>query len=71
VPKNELIETMPAATRYEGDIMIIPILKEVAVIEKRIMLVEEIHISKLQSEKTETQEVTVRKEEVHVTRTEL
>jgi uncharacterized protein (TIGR02271 family) len=71
VPKNELIDTMPAASRYEGDIMIIPVLKEVAVIEKRIMLVEEIHISKLQSEKTETQEVTVRKEEVNVTRTEL
>jgi len=71
VPKNELIETMPAATRYEGEVMIIPILKEVAVIEKRMMLVEEIHIWKLQSEKTETQEVTVRKEEVHVTRREL
>ena len=71
VPKNELVETMPAGTRYEGDIMIIPVLKEVAVIEKRMMLVEEIHISKLKTEKTETKEVTVRKEEVNVTRTEL
>lgn len=71
VPKNELIETMPAASRYEGDVMIIPILKEVAVIEKRIMLVEEIHVSKKQTEKTETQEVALRKEEVKVTRTEL
>ncbi len=71
VPKNELIETMPAASRYEGDVMIIPVLKEVAVIEKRIMLVEEIHVSKKQIEKTETREVTLRKEEVKVTRTEL
>lgn len=71
VPKNELIETMPAASRHEGDVMIIPILKEVAVIEKRIMLVEEIHVSKKQTEKTETQEVALRKEEVKVTRTEL
>jgi hypothetical protein len=31
---------MPAASRYEGDVMIIPVLKEVAVIEKRLMLVE-------------------------------
>ncbi|WP_018615551.1 YsnF/AvaK domain-containing protein [Segetibacter koreensis] len=71
IPKNELIDTMPAAQRYEGDVMIIPVLKEVAVIEKRIMLVEEIHISKLKTEKTETRDVTVRKEEVNVTRKEL
>lgn len=71
VPKNELIDNMPAASRYEGDVMIIPVLKEVAVIEKRIMLVEEIHVSKKQIEKIETQEVTIRKEEVNVTRTEL
>ena len=62
---------MPAASRYEGDVMIIPVLKEVAVIEKRIMLVEEIHVSKKQTEKTETREVTLRKEEIKITRTEL
>ena len=71
VPKNELVDVMPAASRYEGDVMIIPVLKEVAVIEKRIMLVEEIHVSKKQTEKTETREVTLRKEEIKVTRTEL
>jgi uncharacterized protein (TIGR02271 family) len=71
VPKNELVDTMPAALRYEGDVMIIPVLKEVAVVEKRIMLVEEIHVSKKQTEKTETTEVTIRKEEVKVTRNEL
>ena len=71
VPKNELVDVMPAASRYEGDVMIIPVLKEVAVIEKRLMLVEEIHVSKKQTEKTETREVTIRKEEVTVTRTEV
>ena len=71
VPKNELVDVMPAASRYEGDVMIIPVLKEVAVIEKRIVLVEEIHVSKKQTEKTETREVTLRKEEIKVTRTEL
>jgi len=71
VPKNELVDTMPAASRYEGEIMIIPVLKEVAVIEKRVMLVEEIHITKLKTEKTETREVAVRKEEVNIKRTEL
>lgn len=71
VPKNELVDTMPAASRYEGNVMIISVLKEVAVIEKRIMLVEEIHISKLKTEKTEALDVVVRKEEVNITRTEL
>ena len=71
VPKNELVDVMPAASRYEGDVLIIPVIKEVAVIEKRIMLVEEIHVSKKQTEKTETHEVTIRKEEVKVTRTEV
>lgn len=71
VPKNELLDVMPPASRYEGDVMIIPVLKEVAVIEKRIMLVEEIHVSKKQTERIETTEVTLRKEEVKVTRTEL
>lgn len=70
VPKNELVDTIPPVSRYEGEIMIIPVLKEVAVVEKRIMLVEEIHISKSHTEKIETQEVTLRKEEVNVTRTE-
>lgn len=71
IPKNELVDIAPAASRYEGDVMIIPVLKEVVVTEKRIMLVEEIHVSKLKTEKTETVEVVVRKEEVNVTRTKL
>lgn len=71
VPKNELVDKVPEGIRYEGDIMIIPVLKEVAVIEKRIMLVEEIHVSKYKYNKVETREITVRKEEVHVERTEI
>jgi uncharacterized protein (TIGR02271 family) len=71
VQKNELVDTPPAAVRYEGDVMIIPVLKEVAVIEKRIMLVEEIHVAKYKYDKTETRRVVVRNEEVNVVRTEI
>jgi len=35
----------PEAVRYEGNTMIIPVLQEITVIEKRI-LSEEIHITK-------------------------
>lgn len=71
IPINEYVDIMPPATRYEGETMIIPVLKEVAVIEKRMMLVEEIHVSKLKTENIETVDVLVKKEEVNVTRTEL
>jgi len=71
VQKNELVDTPPAAVRYEGDVMIIPVLKEVAVVEKRIMLVEEIHVTKYKYDKTESRRVVVRNEEVNVVRTEM
>ena len=70
VPKNEIVDVVPTGVRYEGEVMIIPVLKEVAVVEKRIMLVEEIHVIKNKHQHTETKEVVVRNEEVQVERTE-
>ena len=70
-PKNEIVDTVPPGIRYEGDVMIIPVLKEVAVVEKRIMLVEEIHVTKFKTEKTVTHEVALRKEEIEIKRTEI
>ncbi len=71
VPKNEIVDIIPTGVRYEGETMIIPVLKEVAVVEKRIMLVEEIHVIKNKHQRTDTQEVTTRNEEVQVERTEI
>ena len=48
--------------------MIIPVLKEVAVVEKKILLVEEIHISRQTTRNTKTVEVPVRKEKVEAER---
>lgn len=70
IEKNEMITDIPVGVRYEGDVMIIPVIKEVAIVEKRLMLVEEIHITKSTVEKIATREVPVRTEEVEVTRTE-
>ncbi len=58
----------PPAIRYEGDTMIIPVLEEVVVIEKRLMLVEELHVTKRQVQTQETQQVTLRTESVAITR---
>lgn len=61
---NQFIDAAPPAIRYEGETMIIPVIKEVAVVEKRLMLVEELHITKRQNQKQEAQTVRLRKETV-------
>lgn len=58
----------PVPVRYEGDVMIVPVLEEVLVIEKRLMLKEELRISKHAHEVSAPQAVTVRIEEAHVER---
>lgn len=68
VPFNEYLDTPPPAVRYEGEKMIIPILREEVVVQKRIVLVEELHITKRQVETSEPQRVTLRKEEVTIDR---
>jgi stress response protein YsnF len=69
VPKNIIVDTAPEGVRYEGDVMIIPVLKEVAVVEKKLMLVEEIHISRQTHHTTKKVDVPVRKEKVDIERT--
>lgn len=34
----------PAQTRFEGDTMIVPVMEEVLVVEKRLLLKEELHV---------------------------
>ena len=69
VPVNQVVDTPPAAMRYEGDTTIIPVLREVLVVQKRYEIIEEIRITKHRSENTETQNVTLRKEDVQIERT--
>jgi uncharacterized protein (TIGR02271 family) len=67
IPINQYVAT-PPAVRYEGDTMIMPILQEVLVVEKRLLLVEEVRITKTQTETRTPQQVTLRKEEIHLQR---
>lgn len=69
--KNEFVDTPPPAVRYEGDVMIISVLKEVPVVTKRMMLVEEVHVSTKKNQKNETVDVVLKREEVTVDRTEI
>jgi uncharacterized protein (TIGR02271 family) len=68
VPVNKYIEEAPPGIRQEGDTTIISVLKEVTVVEKRLMLVEEVHISKHKESSISEQKVKLRKEEVIVDR---
>ena len=54
------------ATRYEGDLMIVPVLREVLV--KRLLLVEELRISRHQVVATEPQSITLRSESIEIER---
>ncbi len=64
---NRLVEG-PVPVRYMGDVMIVPLLEEVLVVEKRLMLREELHITKRQIETHEPQRVILRAEEVSIER---
>ena len=67
-PINQYVDMAPAASRYEGDTLIIPVLKEVLVVEKKLMLVEELHIRKRNTEQIITGSETLRKESVEINR---
>lgn len=65
LPVNRMVDG-PLPVRYEGDTMIISILEEVLIVEKRFMLKEELHIAKRRVETHAPQRVTVRSEAVTV-----
>ena len=67
---NQYVEVAPEAVRYEGNTTIISVVKEVLVVEKRLMLVEELHISKTQVTSTSTVKEFLRKEEIEISRAE-
>jgi uncharacterized protein (TIGR02271 family) len=67
VPINRPVEG-EVSTRYEGHTLVIPLLEEVLVVEKRLMLREEVHIRKLRTEGSGSQQVTLRREHVEIQR---
>jgi uncharacterized protein (TIGR02271 family) len=64
---GKLIDAMPAV-RQDGDTTIIPIVEEVLVIERRLVLKEEIHIHRVRTTEQHQERVTLRRQEAVVTR---
>jgi uncharacterized protein (TIGR02271 family) len=67
VTLNRIVDT-PPVVRYEGDTMIIPVVKEVAVVEKKLMLTEEIRVTRRKVQTQESVPVTLRKERIDIVR---
>ena len=68
VPVNRYVDEAPPGTRQEGETTIIPVLREVLVVEKRMLLVEEIRLTRRQTQTTATDTVVLRHEEITVDR---
>ena len=59
----------PVGPRHEGETLVVPVLEEVLVVEKRLRVREELRITRRQTEARERQRVTLLGEEVSVERT--
>lgn len=68
VPVGRVVEEAPQS-RQEGDTLIVPILEEVFVVEKRLFLKEELHIRNQSSERVVHETVRLRSEHVEIDQT--
>lgn len=67
IPVNMYVDEAPPIA-YDGDDLIIPVLEEVLVVEKRLMLKEKIRIKRHKQTANHSEHVTLREEQVTVTR---
>ena len=67
IPIGRQVEAMPAI-RDEGDTIVIPIVEEVLVVERRLLLKEEVRVRRVRSTERHQESVTIRHHEAVVTR---
>ena len=70
VPIGRIVETAPPV-REEGDTTIISVVEEVVVVERRLMLKEEVRLRRVRTTERHVETVVVREQKVAVTRTPL
>ncbi|RYE77140.1 MAG: DUF2382 domain-containing protein [Myxococcales bacterium] len=70
VAKGHFVEVTPVP-RYEGDTLVLPVVEEVLVVEKRLRLREEVRITRRQTQvPAPAQDITLRAENVRIERVE-
>ncbi|PPQ35611.1 YsnF/AvaK domain-containing protein [Rhodopila globiformis] len=68
VPIGRDVTEIPAV-RQEGDVTIYPVLEEVLVVEKRLVLKEEVHVRRVVTRTEVSQPVTLRRQRADIERT--
>ena len=69
VPIDRIVAAGDApASRYEGDTLIIPIVEEVLVMERRLRIKEELHVTTTRRDEHHAETVMLKSEQVHVER---
>jgi stress response protein YsnF len=69
VPVGVTIEVVPPVS-HEGDITIIPVVEEVVVVERRLVLKEEVRVRRVSTKEQHQETVVLRQQEAVVTREE-
>ena len=67
VPMDRIVETVPAP-RQEGNTTVYPVIEERMVLTKQLVLIEEVHVTRQDTEKVDTQVVTLKRESITVKR---
>jgi uncharacterized protein (TIGR02271 family) len=67
VPVDRIVDAAPPV-RTEGDVTIVPVLEEVLIVEKRLVLKEELHVRRQQTTENVEVPVTVRRQRAVVER---
>ena len=67
IPIGRYVETAPAV-RQEGDTTVLPVLEEVVVVERRLLLKEEVRITRVRVTERHRETVTLREQETVVSR---
>lgn len=68
VPVNKAVSQLPSV-RLEGSTTVIPVVEEVVVVEKRLVVVEEIHVRRRPATESRQVPVTLKSERVRIDRT--
>jgi stress response protein YsnF len=69
VPVDRVVAPDQApVTRYEGETLIVPVLEEVLVVERRVRIREELHITVIRHEEQHAETVMLKSEQVSVER---
>lgn len=67
VPVDRIVETVPEI-RQEGDVTIMPVVEEQMIVQRRLVLKEEVHVRRIQASTLHRETVILRHQEAVITR---